>query len=277
MTQKKTSNTLNKTFKELSIQVSLSGLSFCILDSAQNEIEKLDTITFDKKATPKELEDHLNSWFEKDSLKDLTFQKVNVIHENELSTFVPKSLFNESDLSNYLKYNVKILENDYINYDELSTYDIYNVYVPFININNYLFDKFGDFEYKHFSTILLEALFKAAKKSDVETVYVYVSNGHFEIVVLHQKKLILYNTFQYQEKEDFLYYLLFTIEQLDLNPEETPTYLFGSITEEDPRFELAYKYIRHLEIAHLQPLNKASQSIKSIAPNTNTFILLNSL
>ncbi|MCM5662876.1 DUF3822 family protein [Galbibacter mesophilus] len=277
MTQKTTSNTLSKNFKELSIQVSLSGLSFCILDTAQNKIEKLDTVSFNQKVTPEKLQTHLNTWFEKESIKSINFQRINVIHENELSAFIPKSLFNESNLSNYLKYNVKLLETDYINYDELTSHDIFNVYVPFTNINNYLFEKFGDFEYKHFSTVLLETLFKVPKKNDAETVFVHVCENHFEIVVLHQKKLILYNTFSYQEKEDFLYYLLFTIEQLNLNPEETPTYLFGAISKEHALYTLAYKYIRNLEIIEISSNNKEVQNLGEINTNSNTVILLNSL
>ncbi|MCF8714636.1 DUF3822 family protein [Joostella atrarenae] len=277
MTQKTTSNILNNTFKELSIQVSLGGLSFCILDGTDSKIEHLSTISFEKKATPEKLIEHLEDWFKKDIVSQTTFNKVTVIHENELAALVPKSLFNERNLSNYLKYNVKILENDFITYDELKEHDIYNVYVPFANVNNYIFDKFGDFEYKHFSTVLVETLINSSKKSDTQNVHVFISKTHFEIVVLDQKKLLFYNSFQYQQKEDFIYYLLFTIEQLNLNPEETPVFLTGIITEDNELYKIAYTYIKHLEIKNDYAPSHIKETKELSTQNPNTFILLNSL
>ena len=47
------SNSLNKNNKKaLSIQISLSGLSFCILNITTNTIEYLKNVSFDKKGTP---------------------------------------------------------------------------------------------------------------------------------------------------------------------------------------------------------------------------------
>ena len=53
-------------------------------------------------------------------------------------------------------------------------------------------------------------------------------DGHFEIIVIANKKLQLYNTFQFTSKEDFIYYVLFTAEQLKLNPEKFELLLLGS-------------------------------------------------
>ena len=42
----------------------------------------------------------------------------------------------------YLKYSIKVLENDFVTFDELNNCDIVNVYIPFVNINNFLIDQF---------------------------------------------------------------------------------------------------------------------------------------
>ena len=77
------------------------------------------------------------------------FESINVTHSNNLSTFVPKPFFNEDNLSDYLQYNIKILKNDFIAYDTLENSELVNVFIPYVFINNYLFDTFGSFEYKH--------------------------------------------------------------------------------------------------------------------------------
>ncbi len=42
----------------------------------------------------------------------------------------------------------------------LDNYDMVNVYLPFVNINNYIYDLFGEFEFKHNGTVMVQALLK---------------------------------------------------------------------------------------------------------------------
>lgn len=275
MTLRKNS-TLNKSHKELSIQLGLSGLSFCILDGSTKKIHSLDTIELENTTVPEDLIAHLENWFNKPEHQDMTFEKVVAIHENELSAVVPKPLFNESNLSDYLKYNVKILENDYLSYDAIDQHEIYNVYVPFTNVNNYLFDKFGDFEYKHASSILIETLVNQAKKGDKPTLYTYISKTHFEIITTDQKQLILYNTFSYHQKEDFIYYLLFTIEQLNLNPEKVTVYLLGLIDQQSELYQIAYQYILDVKIGNHLPAVQNFDKHLSTEDRLRSMIILNS-
>lgn len=272
----RTNSTLNKSHKELSIQLGLSGLSFCILDGSTKKIHSLDTIELENTTVPEDLIAHLENWFNKPENRDMIFEKVVAIHENELSAVVPKPLFNESNLSDYLKYNVKILENDYLSYDAIDQHEIYNVYVPFTNVNNYLFDKFGDFEYKHASSILIETLVNQAKKGDKPTLYAYISRTHFEIITTDQKQLILYNTFSYHQKEDFIYYLLFTIEQLNLNPEKVTVYLLGLIDPQSELYQIAYQYILDVKIGNHLPAVQNFDKHLSTEDRLRSMIILNS-
>jgi hypothetical protein len=41
----------------------------------------------------------------------------------------------------------------------------------------------------------------------------------FEIIVIQNQQLLLFNSFEYLTPEDFIYYVLFTAEQLNINPE----------------------------------------------------------
>ncbi|MEZ4797657.1 MAG: DUF3822 family protein [Flavobacteriaceae bacterium] len=243
------SNNIDKSVNNiLSIQVSLNGLSFCILNSDNNSITHYSNIKFAKTLNPTEVLQQLKDHLATNKVLQQDFANVYLIHENELSTLVPKSLFNEDNLADYLKFNAKILNNDYITFDDLTQGDIVNVYVPYVNINNFLYDSFGDFEFNHFSTLLLNAVFSIHKKKEETTMYVNVSKNHFEIVVVKGNSLILYNTFEYKTKEDFIYYILFTSEQLELNPEEFPLILVGNISENDELYNMAYTYIRHVSI-----------------------------
>ncbi|WP_370480172.1 DUF3822 family protein [Tamlana flava] len=240
-TNKSNKNLLNT---ELSIQISLSGLSFCVLDKNVNTISYLKTIEFDKQLIPLEVLDQLKHYFSTEEVLQQPFTEVKVIHDNNLSTLVPKSLFDENYLADYLKFNSKILRTDFITYDSISINDSINVYVPYININNFIFEKFGDFTFKHVSTVLIEEILKTEKNLETAKAYVNVSKDHFEILIVKNSKLLLYNSFAYQTKEDFIYYILFTLEQLELDPETISLIFLGEIDTDDELYIITYKYIR---------------------------------
>jgi hypothetical protein len=237
----------------VSIQVSLNGLSFCILNTETNSLTHYSDVQFSKVLNPNEVLKQLKNHLSTNKVLQQDFAKVHLIHKNELSTLVPKSFFNEDHLADYLKFNAKILSNDYITHDELAQGEIVNVYVPYVNINNFLYDAYGAFEFNHFSTLLLNAVFLIHKGLKETTMYVNISEKQFEVIVLNGTNLILYNTFEYQTKEDFIYYILFTAEQLELNPEEFPLVLIGNVSKNDDLYNMAYTYIRHVSIHENKP------------------------
>ena len=260
-----TSNISEKTNnKELSIQISFNGLSFCILNLDSNTITNLKHFNFDKKLSPFDALDVLKSKFEEENLLNESFKNIYVSHVNELSTLVPKPLFKEDCLADYLKFNSKILKSDFITYDAISSNDSVNVYVPYVNINNYIYDKFGAFTFKHFSTVLIEQILLIEKNAEHLKVYAHIDSNHFEIVIVNKGVLQLYNTFEYTNSEDFIYYLLFTAEQLKLNPETFNLVLIGDVDKESSIYSTAYKYIRHVSFG-----NRFDNYNFEVTPKTN--------
>ncbi|MGY0392327.1 DUF3822 family protein [Bizionia sp. KMM 8389] len=236
--------------KNLSIQISLNGLSFCILNTESNAVEYLKNRPTQKRETPYKILDLLIECFESDEQLQEPFQNIQVIHENELATLVPEALFQEANLADYLKFNSKILRSDFISFDRIEENNSVAVYVPYVNINNYIYEQFGTFSYRHFSTILIDQLLKQEIGETDTKMYVHVEKSHFEIVVIKASKLLLYNSYEYTSKEDFIYYILYTAEQLDLDPNSFPLLFMGQVSENDELHSIAYKYIRHVRFAN---------------------------
>ncbi|MBT8308071.1 MAG: DUF3822 family protein [Maribacter sp.] len=259
---------------KLSIQVSLNGLSFCVLDTIGNLILKSDRLVFKNYVSPQELQKQLEQFLTTHDLIDSEFMEVVVVHSNGLFSFVPKSLFDVNELANYLKFNAKILANDHIAYDEIHNYDMVNVYVPFVNINNYIFDLFGEFEYKHNGTVLVQGLLKNPALHKEPVCYVHLDGKQLDITIIAQKKLLLYNSFTITSKEDFIYYLLFTLEQLELDVESTKVLLYGTIEEGDDIFNLCYKYIKDIAIFNPTFVNYSLASPNQKSPD---FTILSTL
>ncbi len=238
----------SENFYKLSIQVSLNGLSFCVADTLKNAILIGEHVNFGKELSPYEVQRELKEVLREHNIHEMEISDVVVIHRNPLFNLVPKALFDKNELANYLKFNTKILATDLIEYDELESYDVVNVFVPYMNINNFVFDLFGEFEFVHNGTILLQSLLKSVGNTSEPICYINVGYRQMDMIVISRKQLIFYNSFNFHTKEDFVYYLLFSFEQLDLDPENIPLRLFGFIEEGDELYNICYEFIRNISI-----------------------------
>lgn len=239
---------IDKMYKKLAIQVSLNGLSFATFDTLLNKPMTLQKIDLGKINVTTKIEDLFAEAFLNYPELKAGYDEVIIIHNNNLSTFVPTSLFDEEYIGSYLQFNTKVFETDFFAFDELGNYEMNNVYIPYVNMNNYFIDQFGTFDYKHANTILVNKLLDLSKNNEERKMFVHVNDTHFEIVVIQNQKLQLYNTFEYKTPEDFIYYILFTAEQLFLNPENFKLELLGNIKEDDALYQIAYKYVRNTNL-----------------------------
>jgi hypothetical protein len=98
-----------------------------------------------------------------------------------------------------------------------------------------------------------------------------VSKSTLDIVIIKNSNLQFFNIFEYKTKEDFMYYVLFTLEQLELSTEETLVSILGDIEEDSDLYRLIYTYIRNIDF--LSSKNAVFNNQKEISKHSN-FILL---
>lgn len=268
-------NTIDSASKTLSIQVSPNGLSFCVINSNQ-EVTLIEQQNFDQQLSPDQVLQEIKKTLDHNTHLKNDFTEVKVIYQNDLYTFVPKALFDNQLLKEYLQYNIKVLENDFIAYDEMDQHEIVVVYIPYVNINNFFFENFGTFTYTHAATILADNLLSKEKNTDTNSIFVHINTQSFDLVVINKGKFILGNTFCYDTKEDFLYYLMFTAEQLQLNPEEFRLVLLGNITTDSECYSIAYQYIRNISFGDRANRLTIARDIKPFEAHEH-FILLSNI
>lgn len=266
-------NITEKRYKKLSLQVSTEGLSFCVTDTLNQRVLALGEVHFDASNKTAPIEELYGRAMH--SYSELTdkYDEILLLHYNNLSTFVPTALFDEHFIGSYLQYNVKVFESDFFAYDEISAYHMNSVYVPDVRINNFFVDQYGTFDYKHAHTVLVTKLLEASKNVDEKKIFVHFNKHHFEIVVVQNQNLLLFNCFEYKTPEDFVYYLLFAAEQLNLNPESFKLELLGDISDSSEFFKLAYKYIRNVALYDTDDMH---HNDFSATDNRKHFILFHS-
>ena len=269
------SKDLNNSFLKLSIQVRLNGLSFCIVDSHKNEILWYKKVDFEKEHTPVQILEQIEILYNSEKELENSIKDVVLLFSNELYTFVPSQYFVEEEASNYLKFNTKILQTDVVAHDLFSNEEMVNVYIPYTNITNYFFDKYGEFEFIHSATVLVQSVSHISVGAST-TAYLNNFKGYYDLVVIKDGALLLSNTFKYDTPEDFIYYLLFTAEQLNLNPSEFKLVLLGEIKKDSPVYDITYTYIKNVEF--LEPrLTLNPEKYQNPDFQREAYILLKSL
>ncbi|PIE48596.1 MAG: hypothetical protein CSA39_07010 [Flavobacteriales bacterium] len=235
--------------KHISIQFSLDGFSFCVFNKENNTVVALRSYSFEESNnSPQRLITNISSLFKTCDALKLNYNTVSVTHSNDLFAFVPKPLFNEKNLHRYVSFNNKVYRHDLVVYDLIEKEEMYSVFIPYVNINNFFIDQFGSFNYKHITANAVEHLMSIYKYSLKPHVFVNVERNHFQLIVISEKKLLLCNSYPYKTKEDFLYYILFAAEQLKLHPETFELVFMGAIDRNSPLFEIAYKYVKNVSM-----------------------------
>lgn len=262
-----------KTYKKLILKIDAQHLSYAIIDLLTQKVTDVYSVKFLVFCgTLNVLEQQIKNSLAQVLELTITFDEVLILHNNNYNCFVPKAFFNNQKLNIYLQYNTKVFESDTYAYDYLERYALYNVYVPLVNINNVLLDIWPEFNYKNANSVLIQKVLDLSKNKEYNQAFIHYQNTHFELVVVNNQKLILYNSFEHKTTEDFIYYLLFAFEQLKLNPENIVTYFIGNIQNTHPAYLMAYKYIRYVSIYNTKPFVAINGA--STHENLEHFILL---
>ena len=167
---------------------------------------------------------------------------------DKLYTLIPIALFDEEELETYLKFNHNISSSQELHYsfDKVEGCDAVIVYaIPKI-IQNLLKKELPNHSISHFAYPLMESAI--LEKGKQKRLRLHIQQQRFDIMLFQNEALKFLNSFSYQTKEDFIYFLLYVMEQLKLDREEIEVELYGEFEENSALFEMLHKYIRNLKV-----------------------------
>ena len=165
-----------------------------------------------------------------------------------LYTLVPAALFEEDQLASYLSFNhpVNDFEDLELAFNRLPKHEIVIVYAIPGKVKAIFQDHFLNFKQHHFSFPLIESFL--TNETAPEQACLHIQAERFELMIKKENQLQYFNSFDYTSAEDLLYYLLFVIEQLQIDREEMPMKLYGEFEKHSTLYDLLHRYIRKLEI-----------------------------
>lgn len=233
----------------LVVQLAPETLSFAVLDNLTNDFLAFEQYTFRKASTEQLMAEQLEKLAAEHEWLSGGFKRTDVIAVTEKFTLVPAALFDSSRTADYLKFNQPVEETDSVLNDVLRNAGARNIYAIDPKLERTIKRISPSARIRHHLSPLIERNLAVYKNKNGKRAFAQVQQGRFDLVLTDNGMLQMANTFRFQTSEDFIYFLLYSCEQLKFNPEEMELEIAGEVESESSIAGLARKYIRHINFA----------------------------
>lgn len=247
---------------QLLIQASKTHLLLAYFDISSKQMVGMEERYLSENNNWHQVSEELKSIFSEEGFKG-EFKSVSFSLIDSHYTLVPSALFDANKLDSYLNFNHKEedLEASELRHEEVNALSSQIVYAFPEILKSFLEKRFEYIQIHHYTAPLLEAFSLSRTKED--TLHVHVQLDRFDVIYYADQKLQLLNSFPYQTVEDFIYYLLYLMEQLKIDRNHIELKLYGEFEERSALFDILIEYVRHpiiinrtKAIQYSQPLNQ---------------------
>jgi len=259
-------NDISAQKSSLSVYFSANSLIFCEFDQDFKNTIELADIEFNTAINPSlTLIDRLQFIFNNYQLTK-NYQKVYISVLNSHFTLIPNAFKNETDNAQILKFGTGLTTTK--NTVEHSLTNLSFCYTLEQELKQYLEKTFPIAFIRHAGAVTL-SLFNTLSNFNNYDLFLNINFASIEIAVKQKNNLQFYNVFNYQTNEDIIYFLLFTLEQLNLNPLLVKIAIAGQIETTDALIVSLKKYIKHISFYVKE------NSVLNNIPNHYYFTVLN--
>ena len=226
--QKDNSFDLNNTSAyKLSIQISLDGFSFFILDDNNNRLLawKKTTVTISNENF---ISRRFTEWQESEELLKKDFRQVEVMYFSPQFTWVPQNYYQKE--KNYRLFETLFPETEsqkLISVPATDSNDRLLFAVP-VDLTDFIKQSFNNLSLNHPVCALLKGLEQADSELD-NCLTVWIGVKDFYLVVKKNKKVQVINVFSYIAGNDILYYIISALKQLEISPNKSHLFLSGRL------------------------------------------------
>ncbi len=247
----------DKAFKEdhtrhyhLTIRIAMDGFSLVVFSPEKNRFLGLTHFRFPDIDTNSKLSLALDGIAMSNVWISYPFQSVIAMIDHPHHALIPKALYDEKERGTYLAFNQQYCENSRIVSDQLKTAESYNIYYLSNLLTEKIKELWANTRIVHQSSILIESLLISQRNLDSDkSIFAHIGKNNFDLVWINKDRLSFFNRFRFHTPEDFIYFILFTLDQLRLNPETLELVLSGQIDKGSPYYEIAWNYIRNIRFA----------------------------
>ncbi|MFW5656116.1 MAG: DUF3822 family protein [Bacteroidota bacterium] len=232
----------NKSLYELSILVSQDGFSFLFYHPNTKNVALFKHKDF-YAPTYDDLLSEVRKILISDRLLAEQYPKVKVAYRTTTQTIVPDEFVQDEHLKQFLVLQHPLHELDEIHYQSLPGNNAKAVFALPNYLANEMLEMHPNTTFYHQSIPLIHLAKEKAAQNKGNLILVNKSNRFFDVVLIRDNKLQLYNTFQFHTENDFVYFVMSVYKQLNLEKEKMHFFVSGLIRPEDEEYQLLERFV----------------------------------
>lgn len=235
----------------LLLQVGFSDIQLCITDSRKDRILLIEDYVLPGVTNHSENVECLDCLFDDHHLLLAGFwNKIEVLVKNQRFSIVPKDLFVEDSLEEYIKLNASLLHHNHSffhnYYDDLSLVNAFAVNNEVISFITRTY-KTKEIEYYHQSSSLINGCNDYLKHDSGNSVCLYLDRFVLHIAVFKKGKFRFYNQFPVSKFEDYIKYANYVINELSIDRKKDNFLVWGYLGANSSHFKILRKNYPNLE------------------------------
>ncbi len=248
----------------LSIQISLDGFSFAILDIPKGKYTVLKFSNLFLKR-PRLLFMKVRELMIQDEFLNLKYKSIEIIYSTDRFTLVPQAFYQNGYGDKFFAFNQESEKGYQLEKTFLPKADTWCLFSVPENLREFLALKFPKATLRHSLFPFIDKALKENKNfPERKQVHLNFFRDYFEVIALSNTKLLLCNQFSYASDSDVLYFVLYIFEELRLSPDTTEVVFHGQCEQTSPLYLTFKKYIRKLAFARPTSLFTYSYTFSQI-------------
>jgi hypothetical protein len=146
---------------------------------------------------------------------------------------VPESLFDSNNLRAFLKFHHDVDEKDHIYFQELKPAEAFVIYTVPVFLEEIVRANFKGAKFSHHSFSLIYNAFENKNKNEaLPSIHIHFSNDFFDVLIIKNNKIQLFNSFFYKKNTDVIYFVSNLLNLFSLTPDNIKIYILGDINLE---------------------------------------------
>lgn len=231
---------------ELSVEVSIEGFSFCLLDTIRNKFVLIRV--FEPEENKYSNCDKIDDFIRKDDFLTRRYKKTRVILPSPKITLIPAPLFDPGKKDLYFTFSHNKEDRDTVMANKLNDPDAYLIFSVSKPIGDLINNFYPAIHPSHHLKPLLNQISRNRTGVHGNYIHIHIEREFFNLVIFNQNKLIFCNTFNYRNITDILYFVFDAFKNLGIRQEETIH--FSGITEKyDDLTSNFSTYVRNIKFA----------------------------
>ena len=252
---------------DLLIEINPARISYAIVDQVNGHLQVLFNTSLLRKNGRIAMLDQLNELVNTKQELKFHFRKTKVSLQTFKFTFIPKELFNQSLIQEYTKFvNPDSVESDSVQVCDMKSLGIKSLIVLDQAIKTYTAQQFNRplfFSQAHpfivgiDKIITTEGIFLALN----------IQSETIECTVYNSEKLLFYNLFDCFNADELNYFLLYILNNLQINIKNCHVLLAGDIEKDNPYYQRIQKYFQNIHFVNTRQLLSQTSLTDELIPH----------